>query len=248
MREGEGHIDCSLALTYLSGDGTEAENRAFELHLLHCSDCRKEVEEWKTVLEVLSIDMERMEPPKDLKDQVFEAISSYDREQGKLTRGDRVFRAKRWFRYGIASVVIGLAAAGSLWNYQIYHEYGDAPIPIEEALSVSAAQIEQLIPLKPVAGDSYAYGVACIVDNGHNKQFIVYVFGAEETAGTEAYQVWLLHNGERKSAGTFRVNDQGIGVLAMPIETQTPVFDEIGITIEPDDRGDQPRGTKAFAS
>ncbi|MBW7459619.1 anti-sigma factor, partial [Paenibacillus sepulcri] len=96
------------------------------------------------------------------------------------------------------------------------------------------------------AADSF--GVACIVDNGKTRQFVVYVFGAPQTDSKEAYQVWLVKDGQRRSAGTFRVADQGMGVLSMPIASNTLAFDTIGITLEPDDRGDEPRGVKIFGS
>ena len=70
------------------------------------------------------------------------------------------------------------------------------------------------------------------------------LFGAAETQGDEAYQVWLIKDGQRSSAGTFRVSDtsRGIGLLAMPIQGGKLDFDAIGITLEPDEHGSQPRG------
>ena len=62
--------------------------------------------------------------------------------------------------------------------------------------------------------------------------------------------MWLVKDGKRSSAGTFRVNqkDRGIGLLAMPIASDKLAFDSIGITLEPDDQGDHPRGTKMYGS
>lgn len=137
------------------------------------------------------------------------------------------------------------------WNWQLRSEQQSAPLPVEQALNVSAAQITELVSLKAtgkLAGKSS--GVACIVDNGQSKQFVVYLFGAATTSGSEAYQVWLIKDGVRKSAGTFRVgqSDRGVGLLAMPIESAKLDFDSIGITLEPDDTGDQPRGSRVYGS
>jgi len=240
MRKGE--PICGFLLEYVSGDGSEAERRAFERHLPGCPACRQETEELSEAWEVLSADMERMEPPKDLKKQVLDAAFAFEAPAAVPPR------SRRWLRYGAAAAASVVVAALALWNYELRASRTALPLPLEEASSVSAARIEKLVPLSAASEGTRSYGVACVVDNGRDKQFVVYVFGAKPTEGEEAYQVWLLRDGERSSAGTFRVNEDGFGVLAMPIATEPPAFDAIGITLEPDDRGDRPRGERAFAS
>jgi hypothetical protein len=244
MRKDAREPICGFLLEYVSGDGTEAERLAFERHLPGCSACRQETEEVNEAWEGLSSGMERIEPPKDLKQQVLDAAFA---AEGPM----HVARRRRnWLGYGAAAAVCAAVVSLGLWNIRLQADRPYQPLPLEQAGALSAARIEKLVPLHAAspAPDARAYGVACIVDNGRDKQFIVYVFGAERTKGEEAYQVWLLENGERQSAGTFRVGEDGIGVLAMPIATEPPAFDAIGITIEPDDRGDAPRGERVFAS
>ncbi len=244
MRESGREEICELCLAYVSGECTAEETAAFERHLPGCSFCRAEVDDLRRVWEVLPADMERIEPPEDLKKQVLDAAFEADRS-GNASR--RLF-ANRWLTIAAAAALL-LLAAGTFWNVQLIRDRAAAPLPIEQALSVPAAQIERLVSLQPQSsGTERSYGVACIVNNGQSKQFIVYVFGAKQTTGTEAYQVWLIRGNERTSAGTFRVGERGIGVLAMPIASGTLSFDSIGITLEPDDSGAQPRGTKVFGS
>lgn len=120
---------------------------------------------------------------------------------------------------------------------------------IENALFAPVSEIVQITMLKAEPTEKeHAYGVACIVDNGKSKQFVVYVFGAQATKNEEAYQVWLLREGIRTSAGTFRVDEKGVGLLAMGIESEQLTYDSIGITLEPNEKGDQPRGTKALGT
>ncbi|CAM4246218.1 anti-sigma factor [Paenibacillus alkaliterrae] len=193
--------------------------------------------------------MERFEPPKDLKKQVMGAALAVERENDHTSFARKPIFRKRWKSIAAIAVVSAFFFIGSIWNYQLYRERSAAPLPLEQALNIPAAQIERLVSLKPeMAETTRTYGVACIVDNGQNKQFIVYVFGVKASKDTQAYQVWLLQDGERRSAGTFRVDEQGIGVLALPIAADSPSFDSIGIKLEPDDRGDQPRGEKMFGS
>ncbi|WP_308636821.1 anti-sigma factor [Paenibacillus silvisoli] len=261
---------CELCLEYISGACTEEESLAFEQHLPHCLGCQEELQELRTAWEALPTDIEWIEPPGDLKKQVMSAALALRPEDDThhftasrfpdpLPKPAKSAKpAKPAKRFGGGKLLPSLLAASiaglvllTAWNVQLRSEQQNAPLPIEQALQVSAAQITVLVSLKaqgPLAGQST--GVACIVDNGQTRQFVVYLFGAAPSKGDEAYQVWLVKDGVRTSAGTFRIGqaDRGIGLMAMPIESAKLDFDSIGITIEPDDQGDQPRGTKVFGS
>jgi anti-sigma-K factor RskA len=250
MRENEQKHVCDLCLDYISGVCTDEEKLAFECHLPDCVDCQAEIDELRIVWEALPENMERIEPPKDLKKQVMDAVLAIEMESdsGHSKSAVRRMIVKRW-KFAAIAVAASFFIIGSVWNYQLFQERTAAPLPLEQALNIPAAQIVRLVSLKPeTPGATRSYGVACIVDNGQSKQFIVYVFGAQATTDTQAYQVWLLKDGERRSAGTFRVDEKGIGAMALPIASDSLSFDAIGITLEPDDHGDQPRGEKKFGS
>ncbi|MCL6604922.1 MAG: anti-sigma factor [Paenibacillus sp.] len=248
--------ECDLCLDVLSGVCTDEERIAFEHHLLTCSACQTERNELLLTWGALYANMEPKEPPMDLKQQVMDAAFAADEDldvpHEKVIPNNRRFRTRRsrMFTASVSMILI-FFIAGSVWNVWLYQERSRGPLPIEEALSVSAAQISQVMMLKAQSpSEDEAYGIACVVDNGQSKQFVLYVYGASETNGNQAYQVWLIKDGVRRSAGTFRVSEdsKGVGVLAMPIQSDTLDFDKIGITLEPDDNGDQPRGQKMFGS
>lgn len=252
---------CDLCLSVLTGECSEEERLAFERHLPGCEACRAEWDDLQLAWGGLYADMEKMEPPEDLKRQVMNAALAADKaiadkadrakaDAAGRRRGKRRTGRSRWWAVS-ASALLVLLAISSVWNYKLYQESNRGPLPIERALSIPASQVRLAVPLRSQAPEaSQAFGIACVVDNGKSRQFIVYVYGASPTSGEEAYQVWLLKDGVRKSAGTFRVagDKQGLGVLAMPIEAANLDFDKIGITLEPDDHGDQPRGEKMFGS
>ncbi|MCA0758215.1 anti-sigma factor [Paenibacillus sp. N4] len=239
---GETNInDCGGLLDYISGACTEEEKAAFEAHLQSCGSCRQELAEWQIVWEALPTDMDLLEPPRDLKERIMTAAKAAPRRRGSKVSGWR----KPALAVAAAAVVF---CAGTLWpNPWIERE--PAVPTIEQALEVPASQIVQLNMLKAEpGGKTNAYGVACIVDNGQSRQFVVYVFGAQETKDEEAYQVWLVRDGVRTSAGTFRVDDKGVGLLTMAVGAEELAYDRIGITLEPDEWGDRPRGPKAFGT
>jgi anti-sigma-K factor RskA len=249
MRDEDRRPECELCLDYISGVLTDDERLEFERHLPGCEACRMEIEELRIVWEALPTDMEYIEPPADLKQQVMNAVMTAETEAGnRIAERRRPYGRQRYFAI-ISSALALVFIIGTVWNVRLYQERTASPIPIEQALSVSASQIKELSRLRPPSPDtSRAYGVACIVDNGQSRQFVVYVFRTPPTSGEQAYQVWLIKNGQRSSAGTFRVNDDGVGLLAMPIASDSLAYDSIGITLEPDDRGDHPRGVKVLGS
>ena len=110
------------------------------------------------------------------------------------------------------------------------------------------AQILSLMPLKPAsAAFASSKGVACILQQGDRRQLVVYLYELPATRGSEAYQVWMLQDGVRSNAGTFRVQDNGLGVLILDMRPEQR-FDAIGVTLEPDAVGSAPRGSKVVGS
>ncbi|MNI18621.1 Anti-sigma-W factor RsiW [compost metagenome] len=234
---------CDKLIDYLSGECTKEERKSFESHLTYCTSCRQELAELQNVWEALSLDMEQIEPPQDLKEQIMAAAKAAPKPKKSLVYGN-------WLKPLIAvGAAVLIFFSGSLWHNSFTKDQPMTWPSIENALIAPSSQIVKLNMLKAEASEKeHAYGVACIVENGGNKQFVVYVFGAQATKENEAYQVWLLRDGVRSSAGTFQVDEKGIGLLSMVIDSDELVYDRIGITLEPDEKGNQPRGPKVFGT
>lgn len=245
---------CDLYLDLLTGEITEQERMAFERHLPGCKACQAEIAELELVWEGMSADMEPIEPPVELKQQVMKAALAADAEAmtkvQPAAETNRRSVKSRWLRKAPAAAMIAMFLFGSAWNFWLYQERINMSTAAETPY-VDPSQIKLAIPLQSQSTDaSKASGIAYILDNGKSKQFVVYVYGATPTSGDQAYQVWLIKDGVRSSAGTFQVTSEGagVGMLTMPLESDKPNFDRIGITLEPDDKGDQPRGKKMFGS
>ena len=74
MKEQE-TVECSYLVNYLTGDCTEWERAAFERHLRTCVTCREELSELQEVWQALPFEMEEVEVPADLKEQVMQSIA-----------------------------------------------------------------------------------------------------------------------------------------------------------------------------
>ncbi|MBW7459338.1 zf-HC2 domain-containing protein, partial [Paenibacillus sepulcri] len=78
MRDERPPQHCDLCLDYISGLLSGDEKSAFERHLPDCEACQIELEELRFVWEALPADMEHMEPPEDLKQQVMDAARAVE--------------------------------------------------------------------------------------------------------------------------------------------------------------------------
>jgi Anti-sigma-K factor rskA len=85
------------------------------------------------------------------------------------------------------------------------------------------------------------------LQQGEDKRLVVQVNNLPRLEGSEVYQVWILKNGNRENAGIFKPDESGAGVLTYQL-AQNSDFDQIGITVEPDQYSTQPRGKKIMGS
>ncbi len=180
------------------------------------------------------MEMEQVEVPADLKDEVMNAI---------FQKSPRLEKSKkRWFwNYGVVAALVPLLFISVVWNIVLLKEKGAAP-------SVSSSQVVSLMPLKPAAVEfESTKGMACILQQGDRRKLVVYLYGLPANKGNEAYQVWMIKDGQRSNAGTFRVKVDGFGVLSLDMRPQEQ-FDAIGVTLEPDDAGTAPRGSKVVGT
>jgi len=235
---------CGLLLEYVSGDLDAGRRAAFVAHLDECPACRKELPLISEAWELLPYAAEQLEPPQELKEAALQ--SAWESERSLSGAATRLFpprRRLRW-RFALPAAALLLVLIVALFNYGMPDESRDSA----SAWPNAPATITKLVRLQAEeAKDGGSFGFACIVEQGASAQLVVYVFGAKATVGDEAYHVWLLKDGARTSGGTFRVGEDGIGVLAAPMPGVLPDFDTVGITLEPDALGMAPRGSRVYS-
>jgi hypothetical protein len=230
--------------------------RRLKFGLTSCAACRQELQELRRVWGMLPLVMEEVEVPADLKAEVMNAVFSHDREQGSAAvesslpdqsggevgggpaaaspGGKNRFRR----RYGLAAALVPLLLASVIWNLVLLKEKAESARPDAPAQIVSIEAFEAASP-----AFAFSKGMVCILEQNDQRKLVVYLYNLPATRGDEAYQVWLLRDGHRGNAGTFRVGDDGFGVLVMDIRPDDR-FDSVGVTLEPDAAGTQPRGSK----
>jgi anti-sigma factor RsiW len=252
------HECCQDLIPYLVGELSSQRKNEFEKHVKECSICRDELQELQSVWDSLPLAMEEVDPPADLKAEVFSSIfpnepsrnmnepkkrETTQEQEIKMKQPNEMNRWKSLFRSGLGKIAVVLLVllAGVVWNnLQLrgqliaLQEELIAPTQIVQAYSMEPADTEMVEPS----------GNAWVLQSGKQKRLVVHMNGLQSTQGQEAYQVWLIHDGKRQSAGTFRVDETGRGVITYYFNDPDVQFESIGITLEPDPYGDQPRGKK----
>lgn len=245
---------CSFSnelISYFIGEASEKELMIMKMHLLTCSSCSKDIQEMQEAWTMLPYELDEVEVPVDLKDEVMNAIfPSGNTSQPTLEMISPTVKTKGFVRirqtlYGFTAAILLLSLGGAIWNNI---NLRDQVTELREQVNMSP-EVIQVYTLKTAnSASDNAQGHAFLYQQGENKQLLVFQLkGLTNTKGTEAYQVWLIHDGNRQSAGTFHVDKQGNGILTYQLKEEQS-FDAIGVSLEPDANGTQPRGKKVLGT
>ncbi|GIP40813.1 hypothetical protein J31TS4_40930 [Paenibacillus sp. J31TS4] len=239
MRNHEETI-CDDLLLYAAGEGTQADRIEFERHLSTCPACRAELANLREVWEAMPLLADQTDVPDDMKSDVMSGIF------GREADGPVLIPPKRrtgLFSIVAAAVVLLLASGYALWSAGS----GKDEYAFDANTVQTPMQVLQTYKLNAVDRAVPAAGTVWLLEGKENNQVVVHLQGLPMTSGDEAYQVWLIHNGERYNCGTLLVDGQGTGVLTYPIKKEA-AFEAVGVTLEPDSKGTQPRGKKVLGS
>lgn len=244
---------CSFSddlISYAIGECTEKEKNMIDDHIATCPICRQEVielrEAWELIPYQLSYQPQNVDVPADLKEQVMTSIFAPGEVPHKSRKGHLSTLFAKWKPASQRFVIAGLALAlvGTIWNNLSLRQQLVASREFSQP-----AQVVQSYLLQATAdATADSQGKAWMYDQGGKRMLVFHLQGLAATQGTETYQVWLIHDGKRRSAGVFRVDNLGTGVLAYEMQDPSLPFEAIGITLEPDDTGSQPRGKKVLGT
>ncbi|MFD1884635.1 anti-sigma factor domain-containing protein [Paenibacillus wenxiniae] len=153
-----------------------------------------------------------------------------------------------------AAVLIGMYASnlrGEIGNLQqqlamTSDEMGNLQQKIVSASMPSQGlRVNEAVKLSPAAKDIVAQGLATIVIDAKGTHLLVQADKLPQLKGSQAFQVWLIKGDVKQSAGTFLTRD---GTGAMYYTFKPDDYDTVAITLEPDEKGSQPRGPVILAA
>ncbi|WP_028549475.1 anti-sigma factor [Paenibacillus sp. UNC451MF] len=250
--------NCDRLFSFFLGELPIEEKRAFVSHLPGCPACRKELKQLNQVWDTLPYSMAEMEPPSQLKSEVLGTIFQENPVRDassapepmpalvpRIIPGNTSRRSnRRFWPYAAAAVMIVLL--GFVGWTEVTERLdrasgqSDLHIPAQLVEQYSLKSFDPTIPA--------AVGQAWLMKKGDSMELMLQMSGLPSLQGNQAYQVWLVKNGSRHNSGTFRVDANGNGVLTYVIDKDNLAFDTIGITLEPDSEGTQPRGKKVLGT
>ncbi|MDF2720616.1 MAG: hypothetical protein K0Q59_291 [Paenibacillus sp.] len=234
---------CEQLFAYFLGELAGEEKQAFQMHLTVCPSCREELDGLRQVWDALPYTMPQLELPEQIKEEVLGAVIHSEKDRQPVPRTERN-RKRSWMYATAIALVVLVGSAG--WIEAIRWR-GETLRPIEQA--IMPAEVMQQISLKPFDPSiPQAGGQVWLTSKGGQIELVMHASGLPVLQGEQAYQVWLIKNGDRHNGGTFRVDSQGNGVLTYRMSEDVRQFEAIGITLEPDAAGTKPRGKKVLGT
>lgn len=188
------------------------------------------------IWEAMHFDFEVVEEPLGLKEEVLNFV--LESEDENVTPWRKIKTLIQSICNQFTPLTTSLSAAMLLGIFML-------TTPLIQGPSVEKfSEISTTMKLNVAEGEEgEVYGQAFLINKSGKEELVVNVFNFPQTKGQEVYQVWLIDKGQRQSAGIFRPDKEGYGVLTVDM-SKLNSFDTIGITLEPNTKSKQPRGKK----
>lgn len=243
---------CDTLLPYFLKELSAKEAEAFETHLAHCAACREQLQELQQVWQALPYEMEETELPDEVKTQMFNRIQEELSLEAEVEQPAPVAyqpanapRRLPWYRRPLMpAAAVLLAVIGAAVWMDAKSDNGPDSAAVEPPASAKAQYVLKAYdPSMPSAR-----GTAWIEQKGGTEQLVLKMNGLQDVTDDQAYQLWVIKEGKRYNGGTFRTDTEGNAVLTCDLRTVQGTFEALGITLEPDAQGVQPRGKKVLGT
>lgn len=232
---------CKQLIPYIAGELTEKEEKQFKHHLDQCKTCSEEYSDMSGAWNSLQYDFKEKEVPAALKKEVMEYVLATESERPSSRPASWLDSLKKQFTPLTSGLVLAMAAVICFLglNSPYFQEF-------KAALQTDQIATQTLNTWSFEGTDinqRELTGIAAVIQEDKSKKLIVQMRNMPALKGSEVYQVWLLKDGERENAGIFKPDRKGTGTLSFSLKKDIR-FDQIGITVEPDDTSRRPRGKK----
>jgi anti-sigma-K factor RskA len=228
---GEPHPARDLLPAYALGILDKREKAEVTEHLAGCAPCRAELASFLEVTGRIAAAAPQEAPPADLEGRILRAVG-----ESAVTRAAAVPRRVPWRALtGIAAALAVVLGAGNLlqWTGVIPPAARGAPPRLTTAT------------LWGVGDARGAYGT--IVLDSKDNEGVLAVTGLPGLDARHQYQLWLIRDGERRSAGVFSADTDGYGSLLVAIPSDFKDFRSFGVSIEPWGGSPAPTGARVLA-
>lgn len=225
----------AYALNLLADD----EAAQVAAHLATCAACQAELDAYQEVTSLLTLATPTVLPPANLKTRLMQEIKANDdvQETAVSTNPRQPINWRGWFRKrplwqpALALALIILLIS----NFQLRQQLDDTRTPANFGTVT-------------LSSETSAEATGLIIISGDGEYGTLVVQNLPQLPETQAYQLWLIKDGQRTSGGLFNVSEDGY--LARIIYSPEPLahYPNFGITIEPAEGSPGPTGNKVLGN
>ncbi|HWC13803.1 MAG TPA: anti-sigma factor [Actinomycetota bacterium] len=212
---------------YALGAMPEDELKRVRSHVMSCEECMREADSLSDTVASFGISAGNAPLPADFSDGILETV----REQRPIV-APRTAPRRSWL--AVAAGVAGLTlTVGALFGMMA------ARSQVERQEKVLQAMLrEDGFSLSGTSG-----AVAKVIPVGDGS--VLAATGLRAAPDGHDYQLWLIEDGEPRSAGVFDVED---GIAIVETDLALKDYDTAAVTIEPDGGLDKPSGDPVLVS
>jgi anti-sigma factor RsiW len=227
------------------------EAAAFETHLASCVACQAEVAELRSVVSMLPLALDPVEPPASLRDRISRSIEDDMTQKPLLTAlpGGAPKQPRQHFPLPaslLALAAVAVIAALGLWNVHLQSQVNQqqAAVDFQKLVSTALNHRAAVYPVRPTAG---AVGASAymVQPQGRQSAYLI-VKDLPKPPSHKVYQLWLIRSGVPTSAGTFTDSGSAPHVVRVPMPSTG--YTVTAVTVENAPRGSShgPTGTKVL--
>jgi len=215
---------------YSLGILEEEKKNGVREHLARCASCRAELASYSEVTGRLAAAVPEHDVPAGLEDRILKGISASRRVPSVPPR-----RAPWPALTAIAAACAVALGAGNLLQWK-------------GVLQPSVHGLQSRLTTAVLSGTGDARGAygTIVLDPADNKGVLA-VTGLRGLDKLHQYQLWLIKDGQRRSAGVFSPDAEGYGSMLLSVPPDFKDFRSFGVSIEPWGGSAAPTGLRVLA-
>lgn len=245
-----------LIPAYSIGATDAAETHFVETNLAHHPEAITQLDHYRNMTDDLLHSAEPISPPPALGQKILSAISINEApktspDETLVNKVIQFVDIRRWSLTKIVATaaILTLIVSNLYWWNQVQairQDKDDVTVQLQEREVFLAAlnntENTRWVELATADTEGAANALAAVIWEPETKQALLYAQGFPPLESDMAYQLWLIRDDERISAGVFQVNITGNGTFVFSTPDILDNFDALGITPEPASGSPQPTG------
>jgi anti-sigma-K factor RskA len=230
----------ALIPAYTLGATDPEETRFVERHLQDCPDALAELRTYSNLQDAMLVASPTVDAPSALASAIQQRIREEAETQTSVLRprttSPRSTGRTTWWITGVAAALALLLITNLYWmnqNNRMMQEAAKAQSLQNErnvAIAALTAEDTQIARLNDPRNGNMS---GAIVWSTEKQMAMISVANMPQTASEQEYQLWFMTGTEDISMGTFRVQDDGMGMMMFDLHQPIENVNAIGITLEP---------------